>query len=104
MFVESIRRLPLPAVFFAIAAGVFLIAKRASYKGDCMDDDWNTLSWARNGDVSTFLSWLVSPRFHPENFRPVGAFYYRIFGGRFGLRYPPYVAGVDVIHICNGVW
>src|ERR1700694_2003209 len=101
MFVESIRRLPLPAVFFAIAAGLFLIANRASYKGYFMDDDLNTLSWARNGDVSTFLSWLVSPRFHPENFRPVGAFYYRIFGGLFGLRYPPYVAALHMIHFCN---
>jgi hypothetical protein len=101
MFVESIRRPPSPAVFFAIAAGLFLIANRASYKGYFMDDDLNTLSWAKNGDVPTFLSWLVSPRFHPENFRPVGAFYYRIFGGLFGLRYPPYVAALHVIHFCN---
>jgi len=89
------------SVFFAIAAGLFLIANRASYKGYFMDDDLNTLSWAKNGDVPTFLSWLVSPRFHPDNFRPVGAFYYRIFSGLFDLRYPPYVAALHVIHFFN---
>ena len=88
-------------VFFVIAATLFLIANRASYKGYFMDDDLNTLSWAKNGDVPVFLYWLVTPRFHPENFRPVGGFYYRILGGLFGLRYPPYVAVLHLIHFCN---
>jgi hypothetical protein len=89
------------SAFFAIAAGLFLIANRASYKGYFMDDDLNTLAWAKNGNVPLFLSWLVSPRFHPDNFRPVGAFYYRIFGGAFGMSYPPYVAALHLIHFCN---
>ena len=88
-------------IFFAIAAALFLIANRASYKGYFMDDDLNTLSWAKNGDVPMFLAWLVSPRFHPENFRPVGAFYYRILGGLFGMNFPPYIAALHFIHFCN---
>lgn len=89
------------ALFFVIAAGLFFIANRASYKGYFMDDDLNALSWATKGDVSVFLHWLVLPRFHPENFRPVGAFYYRILGSVFGLEYPPYVAVLHLIHSCN---
>ena len=97
----SIRRRPWAALFFGLAAGLFLIANRASYKGYFTDDDLNALSWARTGDVSFFLHWLVMPLFHPENFRPVGAFYYRILGGSFGLEYPPYVAALHLIHFCN---
>lgn len=97
----SVPSLKKPAVFFLIAAALFLVANRAGYNGYFMDDDLNTLSWAKNGDVATFLSWLLSPRFHPENFRPVGAFYYRILGGLFGMTYPPYVAALHVIHFCN---
>jgi hypothetical protein len=84
MFGVPIRRLPLTALFFVIAALLFLIANRASYKGYFMDDDLNALSWAKSGDVPVFLYWLVLPRFHPDNFRPVGAFYYCVFGGLFG--------------------
>jgi hypothetical protein len=95
------RRVSPAVVFFLIAAALFLIANRASYKGYFMDDDLNTLSWAKNGDVPLFLYWLVAPRFHPENFRPVGGFYYRILGGLFDLNYPPYVATLHLIHFCN---
>src|SRR5580704_9203913 len=94
-------RPPWIAVFFVLALVLFLIANRASYKGYFMDDDLNTLSWAKNGEVPVFLYWLVTPQFHPLNFRPVGAFYYRILGGVFGLQYPPYVAVLHVIHFCN---
>lgn len=96
-----LSRLPRTAIFFLIAAALFLIANRASYRGYFMDDDLNTLSWAKNGQVSVFLQWLWLPRFHPENFRPVGAFYYYILGGLFGLEYPPYVTALHLIHFCN---
>jgi hypothetical protein len=95
------RRLPLAAMWFVFAAVLFLIANRASYKGYFMDDDLNTLSWAKAGEVPVFLYWLVTPQFHPLNFRPVGAFYYRILGGLFGLEYPPYIGVLHVIHLCN---
>ena len=96
-----LSRLPRTAIFFLIAAALFLIANRASYRGYFMDDDLNTLSWAKNGQVSVFLQWLWLPKFHPENFRPVGAFYYYILSGLFGLEYPPYVAALHLIHFCN---
>jgi hypothetical protein len=95
------RKIFLPALLFTGAVLLFLIANRASYKGYFMDDDLNTLSWAKNGDVPLYLYWLVTPRFHPQNFRPVGGFYYRILGGVFGLTYPPYVAALHLLHFCN---
>ena len=96
-----LRRVPKPAIFFLAAILLFLIANRGAYKGYFMDDDLNTLSWARDGDVPYFLYWLALPRFHPENFRPVGGFYYRILGGSFGLEFPPYVAALQAIHFLN---
>jgi hypothetical protein len=83
------------------AGALFLIANRAAYRGYFMDDDLNTLSWAKGGDLSVFFHWLVLPRFHPYDFRPVGAFYYRVCGGLFGLNYPPYVAVLHFVHLCN---
>ena len=98
-----LRRIRPPAIFFLAAVLLFLIANRASYKGYFMDDDLNALSWAKDGSVPLFLYWLVLPKIHPENFRPVGAFYYRILGGSFGLNYPPYVATMHVIHFLNAI-
>jgi hypothetical protein len=95
------RRLPLTVLLFVIAAVLFLIANRASYKGYFMGDDLNTLSWAKSGEVPVFLYWLVTPQFHPLNFRPVGAFYYRVLGGLFDLKYPPYVAVLHLFHLLN---
>lgn len=95
------RRRSIAAVIVVSIGLLFLIANRGSYKGYFTDDDLNALSWAKDGSVPHFLYWLILPRFHPENFRPVGAFYYRILGGGFGLEYRPYVAGLQIIHLCN---
>jgi hypothetical protein len=95
------RRLRWPVVFFAIAAPLFLLVNRASYRGFFYGDDLSTLAWAKTGEVPVFLGWLVSPRLNNSNFRPVGAFYYRVLGGSIGFWFPPYVAVLQVIHLAN---
>jgi hypothetical protein len=88
-------------LFIAISAPLFFAVNRAAYRGFFYGDDLSTLSWAETGDVPVFLGWLVNPRFHPSNFRPVGAFYYRLLGGSVGLWYPAYVSGIQLIHFSN---
>ena len=92
-----------------IAAGLilmllllFLLANRASYKGYFQSDDLDTMSWASvAGFRGTFLHGFVMPRFDATNFRPVGAYYYRVMFHAFGLNFAPYVAVVTVIHLLN---
>jgi hypothetical protein len=88
-------------VFIAIAVPLFLAANFASYQGFFYGDDLSTLSWAKSGNVPEFLGWLVSPRVNDVNFRPVGAFYYRLLGGTVGLWYPAYVAVLQLLHLSN---
>ena len=91
-----------PLILIAVTAA-FLFVNRASYGGYFYGDDLNTLSWAIHGNVREYLYWLVTPLYNPAHFRPVGAFYYRILGGTWGLNYPPYVAVLQIIHLCNVV-
>ena len=91
-------------LFLLIAVPLFFAANQGSYRGFFYGDDLSTMSWASHGDVPVFLGWLVNPRISPSNFRPVGAFYYRLLGGTAGLWYPPYVAVLQLIHLCNVVF
>ena len=88
---------------FICGAGLFLFLNRTSYSAWFYGDDLATLTWARTGHVKEFLSWLITPRISDANFRPVGAFYYRILGGSIGLWYPPYVAVIQAVHLLNVV-
>jgi len=88
---------------FLAAAALFLLLNHAAYKGYFQDDDLDTLSWARVLPASAFLETLLTPRLHPDNFRPVGAFYYRYIGNRFGLDFPKYLAPLNMLHLLN-VW
>ncbi len=85
------------------AAVLFFALNRAAYKGYFQADDLDTLRWARVLPVSQFAKWLVSPRLSPANFRPVGAFYYHVMAGRFGLDFPMYLAPLHALHLLN-IW
>src|SRR5438270_9678162 len=88
---------------FLAAATLFLLLNRAAYKGYFQDDDFDTLSWARVLPASAFLETLLTPRLHPDNFRPVGAFYYHALGNRFGLDFPKYLVPLNLLHLLN-IW
>lgn len=90
------------ALFLAMAA-LFLIANRASYKGYFQDDDLNSVSWAPQLSLVDFAKGLLTPRFIPGNFRPVGHFYYYLMGSWFHLDFPKYLAVLHALHFLN-VW
>lgn len=91
------------AALFLAAAALFLLLNRAAYKGYFQDDDLDTLSWARVIPASAFARTLLTPRLHPDNFRPVGAFYYHVLGNRFGLDFPKYLVPLNLLHLLN-IW
>jgi hypothetical protein len=90
-------------VCVVILVGLFLVANRAAYKGYFQDDELDNLSWAPRAEPLTFLTGILTPRFAPNNFRPVGHFYFHEGGRLFGLDFPKYVAVLQLFHLFN-VW
>jgi len=85
------------------AIALFLILNRAAYKGYFQDDDLDTLAWAKTLPAADLLRGLLSPQVRVENFRPVGAFYYRVSGGSFGLDFPKFIVTLHALHLLN-IW
>src|ERR1700738_2202445 len=90
-------------VLFLAFAALFLIVNRAAYKGYFQDDEIDNLSWTRFLPATEFMKGPIPPRFCPNNFRPVGHFYFHAAERAFGLNFPGYVAVIHAIHLLN-VW
>lgn len=90
----------------AVLALLFLLANRAAYKGYFSDDDLDNILQTRGAELSLFASSLASPKLSEWNFRPVGHFYYKALGTAAGLRFPPYLAVIHLLHLLNAllVW
>lgn len=82
---------------------LFMVANRAAYKGYFSDDDLDNLLKTRGADSADFARELISPKFSPTNFRPVGYFFYKAMGATAGLNFPAYVAVLHALHLFN-VW
>jgi hypothetical protein len=90
-------------ILFALLAALFLIANRGAYSGYFQDDEIDNLSWAPYLSPLDFLKGALTPRFQPNNFRPVGHYYFHAAEELFGLDFPKYVAVIHAIHLLN-VW
>ncbi len=85
----------------AVLIVLFFVANRGAYKGYFQDDDLDNLSWAPHVELSTYAEGLVSPKFHRSNFRPVGHFFYHAVEPFAHLKFTPYVACLQIIHLLN---
>jgi len=90
-------------VMLLAVAALFLFANRAAYRGYFQDDEFDTLSWVRYGNVGEYLKIEASPLFQKDNFRPTGHFFFFAMERFAGLDFPKYVAALHVIHLFN-VW
>ncbi len=63
----------------------------------------NNLSWTPLVSPKVYSLAALTPRFQPNNFRPVGHFYFYAAARLFGLNFRGYVALIHVIHLLN-VW
>ena len=90
-------------LLFLVAALLFVIANRGAYQGYFQDDEFDNLSFAPRVAVSDYARTLLTPRFIPGNFRPVGHAYFGGMGRVFGLDFPKYVWPLHLIHFLN-VW
>jgi hypothetical protein len=94
------RRLgPLAAVLALVA--LFFVANRGAYQGTFSDDDLDNIAWTRTTAPSAFAAGLLSPRYFPNHFRPVGHFTYHVLANTAGLRFRPYVGAIHLLHLAN---
>ena len=82
---------------------LFVIVNRGAYKGYFQDDDLDNLSWTAQLDSVDFVKGMVSPVFSRSNFRPVGHFYFHAMERIAGMRFVPYVAVLQAIHLWNSL-
>jgi hypothetical protein len=92
---ETRKLLLLPLLLVAI----FLVANRTAYKGYFDPDDLDNIGWTHKGRIGEFVQGLAAPKFYRRNYRPAGHLLYRLMGGTFGLRYAPYLAALQLLHI-----
>ena len=85
----------------ASAIFLFLVANRGAYQGYFSGDDLDNLRWTRPVPLADFAVALLSPRYYPNNFRPVGHGIYHVMGWKFGLSFPPYAALIHLLHGLN---
>jgi hypothetical protein len=90
-------------VCFLLLAALFLVVNRGAYKGFFTDDDFDNLSWTRTAGPAEFVQGLLTPRYQPNNFRPVGHFFYHAEQSLFGYDFRKYVAALHFLHLLN-VW
>ena len=89
-------------MFLAFAA-IFLLANSAAYRGYFQDDEIDNLSWAPFLGPADYLKGVATPLFFPNNFRPVGHYYFHAVEEVAGLNFPAYVAVLQALHLLN-VW
>ncbi|MEO7142247.1 MAG: hypothetical protein ABI165_01960, partial [Bryobacteraceae bacterium] len=89
------------AVVFLALAILFLIANRGAYRGYFSGDDLDTLAWTHDSDAGDFVRGLLLPKFYAHNFRPAGHLFYFLMVRAAGLRFPPYVAVIQALHLLN---
>jgi hypothetical protein len=94
-------RKALPAAAFAAFALLFLIVNRGAYQGFFQGDELDNIQWTRHLRPTDWLEGFLSPRYYPQNFRPVGHLYFNLMGRAAGLEFPWYVLASHGLHLLN---
>jgi hypothetical protein len=92
--------------FHQAAAGLalvllLLVAHRAAYKGFFTDDDLDNIVMTRTIEPQVFAKEFATPLFSKGNFRPSGHLFYHLMSKSAGLRFPPYVGVLHLLHGFN---
>ncbi len=74
-----------------------------SWDGFFQDDELDNLRWAPSSHALIFLKGLLTPKFQPDNFRPVGHLYFALMGNQLGLWFAPYVTPIFAFHLLNAL-
>jgi hypothetical protein len=101
------RRVLLRGALILAAWLLFAIVNRGAYRSYFQADSIENLALAPSLEIRDLLEPMLIPKVFFNNFRPVGALFFKGMGHAFGLWFPPYVAALQILHIVNGallVW
>jgi len=87
--------------FFLVLAFCFWVVNRGAYQGYFQDDDLDNLVFTQQISAADFFTPLLWPRVFDNNFRPVGHLLYRMMAKTAGLRFTPYIALIQILHLVN---
>ena len=90
-----------PAMAILAFLALFFTANRGAYQSAFSDDDLDNIAWTRRAPALDFATGLLSPRYFPNHFRPVGHFTFSVLAKTAGLRFRPYVTVIHFLHLVN---
>jgi hypothetical protein len=90
------------ALMLAIAA-VFLLINHQAYSSFFHDDALDNMVWTNLVGIDEFAHGVLAWKFMPNNFRPVGHYYFRVMRQIAGYHFPAWVAALHLFHLI-GVW
>lgn len=90
------------AIVLAILA-LFAVLNGRAYWGYFSDDDLDNLAWTSYVGIDEFERGIVDLKFNPDNFRPVGHFYFWAMGRLAGDHFAPYIAVLHVLFLGTAV-
>jgi len=90
-----------PALLLIVFAVLFVIVNRGAYQGFFHGDELDNIQWTRYLSPADWLRGLLSLKYYPQNFRPVGHFYFNLMGRWAALDFRWYVLSVHLIHLLN---
>lgn len=89
-------------IFAVTVIGLFFIANRGAYRSFFTDDDLDNIANVRAVDLAYLARTFVKPLIAPDAvFRPVPDLYYYVLARTAGLRFTPYVAAIQLLHLMN---
>ncbi len=90
-----------PAAAILAFLALFFAANRGAYQGTFSDDDVDNIAWTRLLPAADFVGGLLSPRYYPNHYRPVGHFTFSVLAKTAGMRFQPYVSVIHLLHLVN---
>jgi hypothetical protein len=80
---------------------LFWITNHGAYRNYFQADSLDNLGLAHAIGWDSILKPLAIPTVPIDNFRPVGIAFLKLLGNTAGLRFPPYIAALQILHLIN---
>ncbi|HSW48689.1 MAG TPA: hypothetical protein VLH09_00875, partial [Bryobacteraceae bacterium] len=85
-------------LFLAILAA-FLIVNHQAYSSFFHDDTLDNMYWTSLVRLDSFRDGLLTWRYQPSNFRPVGYYYFRVMRQIAGYNFPAWLVSAHLLHL-----
>jgi hypothetical protein len=80
---------------------LFWTTNHGAYRNYFQADSLDNLGLAHAIGWDSILKPLVVPTVPADNFRPVGMIFLKLMSNTAGLRFPPYIAALQILHLIN---